>query len=54
MGVWSGFGETIESFLVIDFDDLNTAGTLALIPAVAIVLLIRKYLVRGVTLGAAK
>jgi len=54
LGVWSGFGETIESFLVIDFDDLNTAGTLALIPAIAIVLLIRKYLVRGVTLGAAK
>jgi len=54
LGVWSGFGETIESFRVLDFDELNAAGTLALIPAVAIVLLIRKYLVRGVTLGAAK
>ena len=53
-GVWSGFGESIEGFKILDFDELNTAGTLALIPAIVIVLLVRKYLVRGVTLGAAK
>ena len=53
-GVWSGFGESIQGFKILDFDELNTAGTLALIPAIVIVLLVRKYLVRGVTLGAAK
>ncbi len=56
MGVWSGFGQAIEGFKTTEFifGEINAAGTLALIPAVAIVLLIRKYIVRGVTLGAAK
>ncbi len=53
-GVWSGFGESIEGFKILDFDELNTAGTLALIPAVVIALLVRKYLIRGYSLGVAK
>ena len=53
-GVWSGFGETIEGFHILDFDELNAAGTLALIPAVILALLIQRYLTRGVTLGLAK
>ncbi len=49
--VWSGFGESIESFRVLDFDELNAGGTLALIPALILSLAIKRYMARGLTLG---
>ena len=50
-GVWSGFSESIESFKILEFDELNAGGTLAIIPAVILALLVQKYLARGLTLG---
>ncbi len=53
VGVWTGLGENTQTFKVIRFDDLNAAGTLAWIPAIAVMLLIRKYLAKGFSLGTA-
>ena len=53
-GVWSGFSESIESFKILEFDELNAGGTLAIIPAIILALAVQKYLARGLTLGAAK
>jgi len=53
-GVWAGFGESIEGFKALEFDELNAAGTLALIPAVILIILMRKYLARGWSLGTVK
>jgi len=53
-GVWSGFSESIESFKILEFDELNAGGTLAIIPAVILALAVQKYLARGLTLGVAK
>jgi len=53
-GIWVGMSEAAESFKVVEWDDINTGGTLAFIPAVAMILLIRRYLVRGFTLGSAR
>ncbi|MCH2403644.1 MAG: carbohydrate ABC transporter permease [Thaumarchaeota archaeon] len=53
-GVWSGFSESIESFKILEFDELNAGGTLAIIPAVILSLAVQRYLARGVTLGAAE
>jgi ABC-type glycerol-3-phosphate transport system permease component len=53
-GVWSGFAEAIESFKVLDFDELNANATLAMIPALLLSFMIRKYVARGFTLGTAR
>jgi multiple sugar transport system permease protein len=53
VGVWSGLGESTSSFMQIDFADLNAAGFLAWVPAIIIMLSIRKYLAKGYSLGTA-
>ncbi len=51
-GIWFGMSEAAETFKVVEWDDINTAGTLAFIPAITMIILIRKYLVRGFTMGS--
>ncbi len=53
VGVWSGLGETTNSFMEVSFDDLNAAGFLAWIPAIIVILAIRRYLAKGYSLGTA-
>jgi len=53
VGVWTGLGESTQAFKVINFDDLNAGGFLAWIPAIIVVLAIRKYLAKGFSLGTA-
>jgi len=53
-GVWAGFGESIEGFVFLDFDELNVAGTMAILPAAVLALMIKKYLARGFSLGTLK
>jgi multiple sugar transport system permease protein len=53
VGVWSGMGETSSHFSV-NWDDLNAAGFLSWLPAIVVVLSIRKYLAKGYSLGTAK
>jgi multiple sugar transport system permease protein len=53
VGVWSGLGESTSSFLQVSYDDLNAAGFLAWIPAIAVMLSIRRYLAKGYSLGTA-
>ncbi len=51
VGVWSGLGEfTLRQ---VSFDDLNAGGFLAWIPAIAVMLAIRRYLAKGYSLGTA-
>ncbi len=52
-GVWYGMGES-TGFKIVEWDQINTGGVLAFLPAVALVLAIRQYLVRGFTLGSAQ
>ncbi len=54
VGVWSGIGETTGVVKSFGWDDLNAAGTLAFVPAVAVMLAIRRYLARGFSLGQAR
>jgi multiple sugar transport system permease protein len=53
VGVWTGLGGNASSFKVIDFHDLNAGGFLAWIPAIAVMLGIRRYLAKGYSLGTA-
>ncbi|MDA4118934.1 MAG: carbohydrate ABC transporter permease [Thaumarchaeota archaeon] len=53
VGVWTGLGENTQTFKVINFDDLNAGGFLAWIPAIAVMLAIRRYLAKGYSLGTA-
>jgi multiple sugar transport system permease protein len=53
VGVWTGLGENTQSFRVIRFDDLNAAGFLAWVPAIAVMLAIRRFLAKGFSLGTA-
>jgi len=53
VGVWSGLGETAATIKSVEWDDLNALGTLAFIPAIAVMLAIRKYLAKGFSLGTA-
>jgi multiple sugar transport system permease protein len=53
VGVWSGLGEATSSFMQLDFPDLNAAGFLAWVPAIAVMLSIRRYLAKGYSLGTA-
>lgn len=52
-GVWFGMGES-GGFRIVEWDDINTGGVLAFLPAVALILAIRQYLVRGFTMGASR
>jgi multiple sugar transport system permease protein len=54
VGVWGGIGETAGPVRSVGWDDLNAAGTLAFLPAIAIMLAIRRYLARGFSLGTAR
>lgn len=51
VGVWSGLGEF--ALRQVSFDDLNAGGFLAWLPAIAVMLAIRRYLAKGYSLGAA-
>jgi multiple sugar transport system permease protein len=51
VGVWSGLGQS--ALRQVSFDDLNAGGFLAWIPAIAVMLTIRRYLAKGYSLGAA-
>jgi len=54
VGVWEGMNVNQTSFNVLAWDSLNAAGTLAYIPAIAVMLAIRKYLAKGFSLGMAR
>jgi multiple sugar transport system permease protein len=51
LGVWSGVGEAFGGLQSADWDAINAAGTLAFIPAFALILLVRQYLARGFSLA---
>jgi multiple sugar transport system permease protein len=53
VGVWEGMSINQVSFNVLSWDSLNAAGTLAYIPAMIVMLAIRKYLAKGFSLGMA-
>jgi multiple sugar transport system permease protein len=50
-GIWFGMGEA-GGFKIVEWDDINTGGVLAFLPAVALILVIRRYLVHGFTMGS--
>ena len=54
VSVWTGAGENILAFRTVDWDVGNMLGTLAFIPAFAIILGIKKYLARGFSLATAR
>jgi multiple sugar transport system permease protein len=54
VGVWSGLGENTVSYFSVDWDGLNAAAFLAWLPAIAVVLSIRRYLAKGYSLGTSK
>jgi multiple sugar transport system permease protein len=54
VGVWTGLGKTAPPLRpLINFYDLNAGGFLAWIPAIAVMLGIRRYLAKGYSLGTA-
>lgn len=53
VGVWEGMSVNQLSFNALAWNSLNAAGTLAYIPAIAVMLLIRRYLAKGFSLGTA-
>jgi multiple sugar transport system permease protein len=54
VGVWEGMSINQLSFSALAWNSLNAAGTLAYIPAIAVMLAIRKYLAKGFSLGMAR
>jgi len=54
VGVWEGLSIDQLSFNTVSWDSLNAAGTLAYIPAIAVMLFIRRYLAKGFSLGMAR
>ena len=52
VGVWAGTGG--GGFRTTGWDDLNAAGTLAFLPAILMMLAIRKYLAKGFSLATAR
>lgn len=56
VGIWTGLGGEAGGggFRSIDWSTLNAGGTLALAPAFAVMLTIRKYLARGYSLATAR
>jgi len=53
VGVWTGVGEQIGTFRTVEFEVQAAAGTVALIPVTAIILLLRRRLVKLFALSAA-
>jgi multiple sugar transport system permease protein len=53
VGIWTGAGEAINAFKTLNFDEVNTFGTLAFVPAYLVVVAIRKYLAKGFSLATA-
>jgi len=51
VGVWEGLSITSLSITASTWNSLNAAGTLAYVPAIALMLAIRRYLARGFSLG---
>jgi multiple sugar transport system permease protein len=51
VGVWEGMSINQNSINVLAWNSLNAAGTLAYIPAIIVLLLIRRYFARGFRLG---
>jgi multiple sugar transport system permease protein len=51
VGVWEGMSINQVSISVLAWNSLNAAGTLAYIPAIIVLLLIRRYFARGFRLG---
>lgn len=54
VGIWSGVGEKFGAQASVDWDEINTLGTLAFFPALALVLTIRRHVVRGLSLATAR
>ncbi|HXW36763.1 MAG TPA: carbohydrate ABC transporter permease [Nitrososphaerales archaeon] len=54
VGVWEGLAINQLSFSAVAWDTLNAAGTLAYIPAAVVMLLIKRYLAKGFSLGLAR
>ena len=52
VGVWSGLGSDF-AIKNVSFDDLNAGGFLAWIPAIIVMLAIKRYLAKGYSLGTA-
>ena len=53
VGVWTGLGDNTATFKVIHFDDLNAAGFLSWLPAIAVMVSIRRFIAKGYSLGTA-
>jgi multiple sugar transport system permease protein len=53
VGIWTGAGESV-AFKSINWDEVNTFGTLAFVPAYFVVVAIRRYLARGFSLAAGR
>jgi multiple sugar transport system permease protein len=51
LGVWSGVGEAFGGLQSADWDAINAAGSLAFVPAFALILLVRRYLAKGFSLA---
>jgi len=51
VGVWEGMSINQNSINVLAWNSLNAAGTLAYVPAIIVLLLIRRYFARGFKLG---
>jgi len=54
VGVWEGMSVNQLSFSALAWNSLNAAGFLAYIPAIAVMLAIRRYLAKGFSLGMAR
>jgi multiple sugar transport system permease protein len=54
VGVWEGMSVNQLSFSALAWNSLNAAGFLAYVPAIAVMLAIRKYLAKGFSLGMAR
>ena len=53
LGVWSGVGESFGGLQSAHWDAINAAGTLAFVPAFALILSVRRYLAKGFSLATA-
>lgn len=53
LGVWSGVGESFGGLQSAHWDAVNAAGTLAFLPAFALILVVRRYLAKGFSLATA-
>lgn len=54
VGVWEGMSINQLSFSALAWNSLNAAGFLAYVPAVTVMLAIRRYLAKGFSLGMAR